>query len=124
MGLKLSVSLLWAILLIVPAALLYVGLGLLCGSVFNEKQIGGFCDALLTNLTAWLSGIWFDVELVGGFFEKLAKILPFWHAVKLKQAVLSGVFSEIPQHLFVILGYASVAFTAAVLLFLRQMKKQ
>ena len=37
-----------------PAALLFIGLGLLCGSVLNVKQAGGICGALLTNLTAWL----------------------------------------------------------------------
>lgn len=56
LGLTVSVRMLWAVLLDLPAALLFIGLGLLCGSVLNVKQAGGICGALLTNLTAWLFG--------------------------------------------------------------------
>ena len=52
LGLTVSVRMLWAVLLDLPAALLFIGLGLLCGSVLNVKQAGGICGALLTNLTA------------------------------------------------------------------------
>lgn len=54
LGLTVSVRMIWAVLLDLPAALLFIGLGLLCGSVMNVKQVGGICGALLTNLTAWL----------------------------------------------------------------------
>lgn len=52
LGLTVSVRMIWAVLLDLPAALLFIGLGLLCGSVMNVKQVGGICGALLTNLTA------------------------------------------------------------------------
>jgi ABC-2 type transport system permease protein len=39
-----------AILVTVLNALLFVGLGLLFGSILNEKAVGGICGALLTNL--------------------------------------------------------------------------
>ena len=90
LGLTVSVRMLWAVLLDLPAALLFIGLGLLCGSVLNVKQAGGICGALLTNLTAWLSGTWFDLELVGGAFKRIAYALPFVHAVELDRAVLAG----------------------------------
>ena len=85
LGLTVSVRMIWAVLLDLPAALLFIGLGLLCGSVMNVKQVGGICGALLTNLTAWLSGTWFDLELVGGAFQRIAYALPFVHAVELGQ---------------------------------------
>ncbi len=122
LGLELTVNILYAILFIVPVSLLFIALGLLCGSVFNVKQTGGICGALLTNLTAWLSGVWFDLELVGGAFEKVAHALPFVHAVELERAVLSGVFDGVAVHLLWVLGYAALAMTAAVALFIRQMK--
>ena len=124
LGLKITVNILYAILFIIPIALLYVAMGLLCGSVFNDKQVGGICGALLTNLSAWLSGIWFDLEMVGGFFKKIAYMLPFVHAVELERAVIAGNFSEVLPHLWWVLGYAAALTVAAVLLFLRQMKKQ
>lgn len=124
LGLEISINILYAILFIVPISLLYISLGLLCGSILNDKQVGGICGALLTNLSAWLSGTWFDLELVGGVFKKIAYALPFVHAVELERAVLSGNFSEIPSHLLWVMGYTLAILTAAVLLFLRQMKRQ
>ena len=124
LGLKLTVHALSAIGLIVPAAVLFIALGLLCGSVMTDKQVGGICGALLTNLTAWLSGTWFDLELVGGAFKKIAYALPFVHAVEMERAALAGNYAGIFPHLWWVLGYAAVALTAAVLLFLRQMRKQ
>ena len=124
LGLEPSVRILYAVLLLIPAALLFIALGLLCGSVFTDKQVGGICGALLTNLAAWLSGAWFDLELVGGAFRKVAYVLPFVHAVEMERAVLAGRFADILPHLWWVLGYAAAAMIAAVLLFLRQMKKQ
>ena len=124
LGLAPSVSILYAVVCILPAALLFIALGLLCGSVFTDKQVGGICGALLTNLTAWMSGVWFDLDLVGGAFKKVACALPFVHAVEMERAVLSGSFSDAIPHLLWVLGYAVVMLIAAVLLFLRQMKRQ
>ena len=124
LGLEITVNILYAVVCIIPVALLYIGLGLLCGSVLTDKQVGGVCGALLTNLSAWLSGIWFDLELVGGAFQKIAYLLPFVHAVELERAALRGDFGDIFPHLWWVLGYAAVILGAAVLLFLRQMKKQ
>ena len=124
LGLPVTVNILPAILFVIPVSLLYIGLGLLCGSVLNDKQVGGICGALLTNGSAWVSGIWFDLELVGGTFRKIAYALPFVHAVELERAALAGNFTDILPHLWWVLGYAAVVLATAVLLFLRQMKRQ
>ena len=120
---EITVNILYAILFIIPVSLLYIGLGLLCGSVLNDKQVGGICGALLTNLSAWLSGIWFDLDLVGGTFRKIAYALPFVHAVELERNAISGEFLNALPHLFWVLGYGIVIFAIAILLFLRQMKR-
>ena len=73
LGLTVIPNILYAILGILPMAVFHVSLGLLCGSLLGVKQVGGICGALLTNLSAWLSGVWFDLALVGGFFKKIAK---------------------------------------------------
>ena len=124
LGLEISVNILLAIVFIIPISVLFIALGLLFGSILTDKQVGGICGALLTNLSAWLSGIWFDLELVGGAFKKIAYALPFVHAVELERAVLSGNFSAISEHIWWVLGYATGSLALAVVLFLRQMKKQ
>ncbi len=123
LGLPLTENVFWACLLMVPVSILYIALGLLFGSVLKEKQVGGVCGALLTNLSAWLSGIWFDLDLVGGAFQKTAYMLPFVHGVELQRAALSGNFAGIFPHLWWVLGYGVALLFLAVLLFLRQMKR-
>ena len=124
LGLPVTMNILFAILMLLPTALFYIALGLLCGSIFSVKQVGGICGALLTNLSAWLSGIWFDLELVGGAFSKIANLLPFVHAVKIEQAVISGSYADVWPHLLVVVAYAVVTTIGAALLFLRQMNRQ
>lgn len=123
LGLEASVNMVYAILATAPVSVLYIALGILCGSVLNDKQVGGICGALLTNLSAWLSGIWFDLDLVGGAFKRLAYALPFVHAVDMQRAILAGDFPGIFPHIWWVLGYGVVLFAVAVLLFLRQMRR-
>ena len=124
LGLSVTANILHAILMIIPFAIFQIALGLLCGSVLNVKQVGGVCGALLTNLTAWLSGVWFDLELVGGSFRKIANMLPYIHAVELERAMINGDYSELLPHVCVVIGYTIVITIGAILVFLRQMKKQ
>ncbi len=123
MGMELTWRLPVAILLNIPCILLFVGLGLLFGSILNGKQVGGLCGALLTNLTAWLSGIWFDLELVGGVFKDIAYHLPFVHAVELERAAVAGDFSAVWPHFLWVGGYAVAVLLLAVLFFRRQKRK-
>lgn len=123
LGLEITVHILWSIVFILPTALFFIALGLLCGCVFTEKQVGGICGALLTNLAAWLSGTWFDLELVGGTFKRVAYALPFVHAVEMAKAVLVGNWGGIFPHLWWVLGYAGAAVALAVWVFLHKMKR-
>lgn len=90
LGLPLSWNLLAVVASLIPSALLFIALGLLCGTLFNDKQVGGMCGALLTNVTAWLAGIWFDLSLMGGGFKTFAYLLPFAHGADGAKAALAG----------------------------------
>lgn len=122
LGLKLTVNILLAAVFVLPISLFFIGMGLLLGSILNQKQVGGICGALLTNLTAWFSGIWFDLDLVGGTFRKIANILPFVHGVELEQAVAVGDWAVALPHLPWVLGYGLVAVALAVFVFLNKMR--
>ena len=103
LGLTVSINIVYGILGIIPMAIFNIALGLLCGSLLGVKQVGGVCGALLTNLSAWLSGVWFDLNLLGGLFEKIANMLPFVHAVELEKALLSGNFDLAISHILPVL---------------------
>lgn len=124
LGLTVRIHILAAVLGILPMAVFHIALGLLCGSIFGVKQVGGICGALLTNLTAWLSGVWFDLELVGGVLETIAGVLPFLHGAELEKALFCGDFGRGAAHLLPVVGYSMAATAAAVICFLRQMKQQ
>lgn len=122
LGLSLSANILFAILMIIPISLMYIALGILCGSVLNVKSVGGVCGALLTNVSAWLSGIWFDLDLIGGSLKRIANLLPFVHAVEIERLAVYGNFTEILPHMLPVFGYTIFITAGAVLLFFRQMK--
>ena len=124
LGLTFSVNIIYAVIGIIPMAIFNIALGLLCGSMLGVKQVGGICGALLTNLSAWLSGVWFDLNLVGGVFEKTANALPFVHAVELEKALFNGNFEGAASHILPILLYSVFTTVVAVFSFLGQMKKQ
>jgi ABC-2 type transport system permease protein len=121
-GMEFTFNTLLAIITILPVAILFIGIGLLCGSLFNEKAVAGICGALLTNLTAWLSGTWFSLELVGGWFEKIAYALPFVHAVDMGKAVISGDYANIFPHLWWVVGYGAGIAILAVYIFRKKMQ--
>lgn len=122
-GLEWSANILSAIVVNLPTTILFIAIGLLCGTVFNDKAVGGVCGALLTNLSAWLSGTWFDLELVGGAFEKIADMLPFVHAVNAGRYALYGEYSKIMGELLWVIGYALVITVIAVIVFSYKMKQ-
>ena len=124
LGLSFNVNVLYAIIGIIPMAIFNISLGLLCGSVLDVKQVGGICGALLTNLSAWLSGVWFDLELVGGTFGKIAKLFPFVHAVEMEKALFMGDFAAAGAHIMPVAIYCVFTTVLAFLVFLNQMKKQ
>ncbi len=124
LGLTVSVNVIYAVIGIMPMAIFNISLGLLCGSVLGVKQVGGICGALLTNLSAWLSGVWFDLTLVGGTFKKIAYAFPFVHAVEMERALLIGDFNRAAAHIVPIVLYCVIITVVAVVCFLRQMKRQ
>ena len=123
LGLPFSVSVLRAVLAILPAAALYIAIGLLTGSLLNDKQVGGLCGAMLTNVSVICSGAWFPIDLVGKGFRTFCSILPFAHAVDLGRCVLSGTSDGLGVHLAVVCAYAVVLSVLAVLAFRRAAKR-
>lgn len=123
-GLTFSLRWLLFLVLMIPVAVFFIALGLLCGSLFTDKQVGGICGALLTNLSAWFSGTWFDVSLVGGWFKAVSNALPFFHAVEMQRAVIAGNYAAIFPHLWWVLGYAVGISLIAVLVFTRKMREE
>lgn len=122
LGLDFTPRIFAAILALLPAALLNLSVGLLFGSVFTDKQTGGFFS-MFVQVATLLSGTWFDLELIGGTFSKVCHALPFAHSVEAVRAALSGgALSELLVHICWVLGYAVVIFVIAIAVFKRKMR--
>jgi len=122
LGFSLNAGALVSLISLLPAAALYIAIGLICGTLLSDKQVGGVCGAALTNVTAWLSGIWFDLDLLGGGFSSFAECLPFARAVEAARCAAAGDFSGMLFPLAVVTLWAAGLMTAAVLLFSRRLK--
>ncbi len=121
LGLPPSWNLLAVAASLLPSALLFIALGLLCGTLFNDKQVGGMCGAILTNVTAWLAGIWFDLSLMSGGFKTFAYLLPFAHGADGAKAALAGDWAALPGHLAWVSAWAAAVMALAVWLFRRRL---
>lgn len=120
-GLHFTAGFLPAILVTALTAFLFIGLGLLCGSIFNDRAVGGICGALLTNLAGWLSGVFIPIDLIGGAFMRIAHVLPFYRSVEAIKAALSGDFLGMLPHLGIVLAYAVLIYAIAIFIFRRKM---
>ena len=121
LGLPVSWRILLSILVLLPVALLFIGFGLLLGSLLSSKQIGPI-SSILVQIAVFSSGTWFDLEMIGGTLKTICYALPFAHAVKAAQEALTGDLSAIGPHLLVVGGYTVVIFGLAVAVFRKKMK--
>lgn len=112
--------LLTAAILLLPAAV-FIGLGILFGSLLSDKAAPGLCS-LLISVGTMLGGIFMDVEGLGGVIYKISVVFPFYHCVKAGRAALMGEYSEIGEPLLIVLIYAVVIVCGAAFVFGRKMK--
>lgn len=120
LGLPVTANVLLSIVVLIPTAVLFIGIGLMMGSLVNDKAVGGI-SSIIINISALLSGTWFDIKLVGGTFKKIADVLPFVHSVNAARAALSGDYAAILPNLAGVCGYAIVVIVIAIILFRRKM---
>lgn len=112
-------GLLLAMIVLLPADFLFIGLGLLFGTIFNEKAAPGLCSVIIS-LSAILGGIWMDVEALGGVLKKICEALPFYHIVEAARDAVRGNAGQIAGHLLVVAAYAVVVFALSVFVFAKK----
>lgn len=122
LGFGFSWRLLPCALILAADSLLYISLGLLSGTLFSQKSMSAF-NTIIVNLSAWLSGTWFSLDMIKGPFKTVCQCLPFYHAVEAFKNTLAGDTSAVFVNLAVVLGYSAIIFAAGALLFGKKMKK-
>ncbi|MFA5543203.1 MAG: ABC transporter permease, partial [Bacilli bacterium] len=102
-------------------SLLFIGMGMLFGSLLKEQQVGPIVS-IVVQVVAFLSGMWFSLDLVGGAFEVIGRILPFSHAVDLLKYILANDFTNMLISLLILIGYILVINILAIITFKKKMK--
>lgn len=121
-GFSLNFGTLVSIFSLLPAAMMYIAIGLICGTLLTDRQVGGICGAALTNVCAWLSGIWFETDLLGDGFAAFAECLPFARAVDAARLAAAEDYAGMLLPLGIVLVWAAALTVVSVLLFSRRMK--
>ncbi|WP_410982869.1 ABC transporter permease [Bacillus cereus] len=121
LGLSFNTNVLVSTIILIIIAMPYSGFGLLLGTYFTDKQVGG-TFAVFVNLTTWLSGTWFKLDMIGGTFKTIGYVLPFAHAVDATRFALTGEYGDFVVPLLWVIGYTIIIFGIAVLGFKRKMK--
>ncbi len=122
-GVEMSISgALLAIVSLIPTSVMFIGFGLLFGSLFNSNAAPGLCSIIISGAGV-LGGIWMDVEAMGGGFRDVCMALPFYHSVRLSRNVMAGVTDNMGTDLLIILAYMAASFILSVLAFRRNMTK-
>ena len=122
LGFEPSWRLLLCIFAIAVDSLLYISFGVLSGTLFSQKALGAF-NTIIVNLSAWLSGTWFDLNLIKGGFKTVCEALPFYRAVDAVKNTLCGNAKEVAADLAIVLAYSALIFAVSGVLFKRKMKK-
>ncbi len=115
-----------AILLSLITALFFIAMGILLGTICNEKSIGGISSIVIAGQSV-LSGMWFPLEGLNDGIITFMNILPFRNATILIQSTMIGInnaFKDFVLPLIIVLAYTIVAFIFAIILFKNKMKSK
>ena len=113
-----------AILLSLVTSLFFISIGILLGTICNEKAIGGVSSIVIAGQSV-LSGMWFPLDGLNEGMITFMNLLPFRNATILIQNTMNGIndaFKDFVLPLIIVLAYTLVSFVVAIIIFKRKMK--
>lgn len=115
-GLTLTVNILPAMLFSFIISLLFIAIGVIFGSLLSSKNAPPLCSVVV-QVAALLSGMWFDLEMIGGGFNVFCHILPFAHCLDLIRYTLAGDWQNVWLPVLVVVGYTAALIVSAIMAF-------
>ncbi len=114
-------NMLFSMAALIPAVMMFVGFGILFGTLFNKNAAPGLASIIIS-FSGILGGIWMDVETIGGALGKLCNALPFYHAVKSARLAFSGDFTGSLTQSGIVLIWAVVVIVLSIVVFKKKMR--
>lgn len=119
-GVEINITgLLLSIIILIPSAVMFIGFGVLAGTIFSDKSAPAM-SSIIISVGSFLGGIWFDAKATGGVMLKICKCLPFYYcteAVRTTTAMKTDIFS-----VFVVIICAVVITALSAVIFRAKMK--
>lgn len=113
-----SIGVVFSIVTTLPAMLLFIGFGILFGSLFSDKAAPGISSIVIT-LSGFLSGAWIPVDPQSAL-GLVWCVFPFYPAVSVGRVALSleqATFMNFWSYLLIVCAYAVAVFTLSVVVF-------
>lgn len=107
---------------LLPSVVLFVGFGILFGTLVNEKAAPGLCSILIS-ATGMIGGIWMDIDGLGGAIKTVARALPFYHGVSLARLPFRETTEGAMEHVIWTVACGVLVYGLAVAVFRSKMKK-
>lgn len=121
-GVTLSANLITAFLFSIVLDMLFVAIGVIFGSVLDFKTAPPV-SSVVVQAAALLSGMWFDLDTIGGGFAVFCKVFPFAHCYDVMRYTIAGDYKNVWAGLLIVIAYTAVLFALAAVLFVRMSKR-
>ena len=105
----------------IPSMLMFIGFGLLFGTLFNKNAVPGLSSIIIC-LSGMFGGIWMDIDTIGGTLADMCKALPFYHCVRSARLAFSGDFSGSLGESGIVLIWAVIVVTVSIFVFKKKMR--
>lgn len=123
-GSTLSIGgILMCMLTLIPSALMFIGIGLIFGVLFNEKSAPGICSIIIS-LGSFFGSIWFDAENTSGVMLTICKCTPFFYCTKSARSAMALKFDGegFALPLFIVMLCTCVIIALGCVAFSKKMK--
>ena len=120
LGLNFSINIIYTILVTIPISILFISLGILIGTITNEKSSSGV-SSIVVQLVAFTSGMYFSTDMVGNTFSTICKILPFQSTLNITKSVLNNSYNNILTSILVVVIYTIITIVLEIFLFKKKM---
>ncbi len=120
-GLTPTVNILPAMLFALIFSVLFASIGVIVGSALSAKGTPPVCSAFV-QVAVLLSGMWFDLDAIGGGFGVFCHVLPFAHGYDIIRYTLAGDYGKVWLPFIVVAVYSAASTVAATLMFRSRMK--
>lgn len=121
LGLSFSINIIWAILASIIIAILFIGVGIIIGSISSEKASSGI-SSIVVQLVCFTSGMYFPREALGKVFGTICKYLPFESCVTILKGIMNNNLESIKErNVIIFVVYTIFILVISIMVFKKKM---